>query len=266
LPAAMWVEREACFGNSERRTQQWNKMMDPPGEAMPDSQITVEIAKRMGHGKLFPWESEEDQASGLYEEYREFTLNTGKDVATYDDLKRVRGLRWPVIDGRETRWRYREGYDPYVKRGEGYSFYGNKALGNRASIWQRPYQPPPESPDSEYPFWLTTGRVLEHWHTGTMTRRIPELFQAVPEPFVELHPEDAREMGISDGSLVKISSRRGELSLKASVNGRGTPQRGQVFIPFFDETKLPNLLTLDTHCPISKQPDYKKCAVKVEKA
>ena len=265
LPAAMWVEREACFGNSERRTQQWDKLVEPPGEAKPDSWITIEIARRMGYGKLFPWKTEEEQARGLYEEYRQWTLGTGKDVASYDDLRRNRGLRWPVVNGRETRWRYREGYDPYVKPGEGISFYGNKKLGNRAVIWQRPYQPPPESPDEEYPFWLTTGRVLEHWHTGSMTRRVKELYQAMPEPFVEIHPEDARELGVSDGALVKVVSRRGELTLKASVRGRGLPQRGQVFIPFFDESKLPNLLTLDAHCPISKQPDYKKCAVRLEK-
>lgn len=265
LPAAMWVEREGCFGNSERRTQHWEKMVEPPGESKPDSWVSVEIARRMGYGKLFPWKTEQAQARGLYEEYRQFTLGVGKDVATYDDLKRARGLRWPVINGRETRWRYREGYDPYVRPGEGYSFYGNKALGNRAVLWQRPYQPPAESPDAEYPFWLTTGRVLEHWHTGTMTRRVKELYQAMPAPYVELHPEDARELGVSDGASVRIVSRRGELVLPASVGGRGTPQQGQVFIPFFDETKLPNLLTIDAHCPISKQPDYKKCAVRVEK-
>jgi len=266
LPAAMWVEREACFGNSERRTQQWDKLVDPPGEAKPDSWITIEIARRMGHGKLLPWESEEEQARGLYEEYRKFTMGTGKDVADYDDLKRARGLRWPVIDGRETRWRYREGYDPYVKPGQGVAFYGNKALGNRAVIWQRPYQPPAESPDREYPFWMTTGRVLEQWHTGSMTRRVKELHQAMPDVFVELHPEDAREMGISDGASVRIVSRRGELILPASIRGRGEPQRGHVFIPFFDEDRSPNLMTIDAHCPISKQPDYKKCAVRVEKA
>ncbi len=266
LPAAMWVEREGCFGNSEGRTQQWNKLIDPPGEARPDSQIVIEIARRMGHGKLFPWETQEEQARGLYEEYREFTLGTGADLASYDDLIRTRGLRWPVINGRETLWRYREGYDPYVKPGLGYSFYGNKELGNRAVIWQRPYQPPAESPDNEYPFWLTTGRVLEHWHTGTMTRRVKELHQAMPEIFVELHPEDANELGISDGTQVRIISRRGELILPASVRGRGKPQKGQVFIPFFDEASSPNLMTIDSHCPLSKQPDYKKCAVRLEKA
>jgi nitrate reductase NapA len=266
LPAAMWVEREGCFGNSERRTQQWDQLVDPPGEAMADSDITVEIAKRMGHGKLFPWESSQEQARGLYEEYREFTLGVGKDVATYDDLKRARGMRWPVVDGKETRWRYREGSDPYVPKGAGFAFYGNHSLGDKAVVWQRPYQPPPEEPDSEYPFWLSTGRVLEHWHTGSMTQRVPQLHQAVPEAFVELNREDAREMGMSDGSRVKLVSRRGGLTLKVSVRGRGEPPPGSVFVPFFDEAYLINLLTLDAHCPISKQPDYKKCAVRLGKA
>lgn len=266
LPAAMWVEREGCFGNSERRTQQWNQLVDPPGEAIADSTMTVEIARRMGYGKLFPWEGEEALARGLFEEYRQFTLNVGKDVATYDDLKRARGLRWPVIDGKETRWRYAEGLDPYVPEGAGFAFYGNHSLGDRAVIWQRPYQEPPEPPDDEYPFWLTTGRVLEHWHTGSMTRRVPQLHQAQPKAYVEMNAEDAREMGLSDGALVKVVSRRGELELEARVNGRGAPPPGRLFIPFFDEALLPNLLTIDAHCPISKQPDYKKCAVRLEKA
>ena len=265
LPAAMWVEREGCFGNSERRTHHWNKLVEPPGEAMADSQQTIEIARRMGYETLFPWETEEEQARGLYQEYRRFTLGVGKDVASYDDLKRTRGMRWPVVNGRETRWRYREGADPYVKPGRGFSFYGNHALGDRAVIWQRPYQPPPEEPDAEYPFWLSTGRVVEHWHTGSMTQRVRQLHQAMPRAYAEFHPEDARELGLSDGARVKVISRRGELELTASVRQRGVPGRGSLFIPFFDESLLPNLLTLDAHCPISKQPDYKKCAVRVEK-
>ena len=266
LPAAMWVEREGCFGNSERRTQQWNQLVDPPGEAMADSTMIVEIARRMGFGKLFPWEGEQELARGLYEEYRQFTVGVGKDVALYDDLKRARGMRWPVIDGKETRWRYAEGSDPYVPPGAGYAFYGNHSLDDRAVIWQRPYQEPPESPDDEYPFWLTTGRVIEHWHTGSMTRRVPQLHQAQPKAYVELNREDARTMALSDGAPVKLVSRRGELTLEARVGGRGEPPAGRVFVPFFDENLLANVLTLDAHCPISKQPDYKKCAVRVEKA
>ena len=266
LPSALWVEREGCFGNSERRTQQWNKLATPPGEARPDSWQVIEVARRMGYGNLFPWKTEEEQAGGLFEEYRKFTLGVGKDLASYAELQKARGMRWPVVNGRETRWRYREGFDPYVNAGAGFSFYGNKKLDNRAVIWLRPYQPPPEVPDKEYPFWLCTGRVLEHWHTGSLTRRVRQLHQAVPSSYVEIHPDDARVLGVSDGHRVKLKTRRGELELDARVNGRGKPPKGLVFVPFFDESLLINKLTLDAFCPISKQSDYKKCAVRVEKA
>ena len=266
LPSAMWIEREACFGNSERRTQQWNKLVNPPGEGKPDSWQLIEVARRMGYGNLFPWKTEEEQAKGLFTEYREFTLGVGKDLATYDQLKQERGMRWPVINGKETLWRYREGYDPYVKKGESYSFYGNKKIGNRAIIWIRPYQEPPESPDKKHPFWLCTGRVLEHWHTGSMTRRVEQLHRAMPNAYVELNPEDAKKLGIVNGTNVRLSNARGEIELVAHVKRRGVPPKGSVFVPFYDESKLINMLTLDAHCPMSKQPDYKKCAVNIEKA
>jgi nitrate reductase NapA len=266
LPSSMWVEREACFGNSERRTQQWNKLVNPPGEAMTDSWQIIEVARRMGLGHLFPWKTEEEQAEGLYQEYRELTLGRGKDVADYNDLKKARGMRWPVVDGKETKWRYAEGHDPYVKKGEGFSFYGNKKHDNKAVIWLRPYEPAAEPPDKQYPFWLCTGRVVEHWHTGTMTRRVKELHQAVPKTYVELNSEDARELSIGHGNMVKLTTRRGSMVLPASIKERGNPSRGSVFVPFFDEGKIINALTLDNYCPISKEPDYKKCAVKIEKA
>jgi nitrate reductase NapA len=266
LPSSCWVEREGVFGNSERRTQQWDKLVDAPGESRPDSWQLVAVARRMGFEKMFPWTTEEEQARGLFEEHREFTLGVGKDLATYDQLKSARGLRWPVVNGRETRWRYREGLDPYVKTGEGFSFYGNKQIENRAVIWLRPYEPPPEEPDDEYPFWLCTGRVLEHWHTGSMTRRVRQLHQAMPAAFVELNPEDARELGVVSGNQVRLESRRGSMVLPADVNGRSVPPRGSVFVPFFDEASIVNMLTIDAHCPLSKQPDYKKCAVRVAKA
>jgi nitrate reductase NapA len=270
LPAAMWVEREGMYGNTERRTQHWEKMVDPPGEAKPDLWALVEVAKRTGHGHLFEFpdvkHGKKSLEQALYEEYRSFTVGTGKDVASYEELKAARGMRWPVVNGRETRRRYVEGDDPYVPKGAGIKFYKNKKDDGKAVVWARPYEPPPEVPDKEYPFWLCTGRVLEHWHTGTMTRRIPELHRAVPRAFVEIHPDDARELGVSDGNPVKIVSRRGSLAVPASVNGRSVPRRGLVFVPFFDEGMLINLVTLDAYCPISREPDYKKCAVRIEKA
>jgi nitrate reductase (cytochrome) len=107
--------------------------------------------------------------------------------------------------------------------------------------------------------------VLEHWHSGSMTRRIPTLHRAVPRAYVEIHREDAQAMGIGNGETVRLVTRRGSLELPARVDYRAQPPRGQVFVPFFDETLLVNELTLDAYCPISGQPDYKKCAVRVER-
>jgi nitrate reductase NapA len=153
-----------------------------------------------------------------------------------------------------------------VKKPSGVHFYKAKGYGEKAAVWLRPYQPPAEVPDDEYPFWLSTGRVLEHWHSGSMTRRIKQLHQAVPEAYVELNRSDADELGIAPGDMVKLVSRRGELTLRAKVDERGKPPRGSVFVPFFDEGKLVNRLTLDAMDNISYEPDYKKCAVRLEKA
>ncbi|TAH36420.1 MAG: periplasmic nitrate reductase subunit alpha [Planctomycetota bacterium] len=265
LPAAAWVEREGVFGNSERRTQQWNKLVEPPGEAREDAWQIMQVARRMGMGHLFPW-PEEDWHAPMFEEYRSFTLGTGKDLASYAQLQRTRGLLWPVVDGKETRYRYAAGFDPYVKKARGVHFYKAKGYGEKAALWLRPYHPPAESPDAEYPLWLCTGRVLEHWHTGSMTRRVRQLHQAVPEAYVEVNAADAAALGIKDGDRVRLVSRRGSLELGARVDGRGQPPPGSVFVPFFDEHCRINALTLDAMCNISKEPDYKKCAVRLERA
>lgn len=264
LPSAAWVEREGVFGNTERRTQQWEKMVDPPGEATEDAWQIMQVAKRMGYGHLFPW-PEDDWHQAMYEEYRQFTLGMGKDLASYEQLQATRGLRWPVVDGKETRYRYAAGYDPYVKKSEGVHFYKAKGYGEKAAFWIRPYQPPAEQPDDEYPLWLTTGRVLEQWHTGSMTRRVKQLHQAVPEAYVEINPADAYELQIADGDRVRVVSRRGETTLPARLDGRGQVPRGLVFVPFFDEARLINRVTLDAMDNISKEPDFKKCAVRLEK-
>ena len=173
-----------------------------------------------------------------------------------------RGLRWPVVDGKETRWRYREGHDPYVEKGSGVQFYGYPD--KRALIFALPYEPPAEAPDDDFPFWLSTGRVLEHWHTGSMTQRVEELHGAVPDALVYMHPDDARALKARRGSEVKVISRRGEIRARIETRGRNKPPRGLVFVPFFDANKLINKVTLDATDPISKQTDYKKCAVKIE--
>lgn len=201
---------------------------------------------------------------GLFEEYAEFGRGHGHDLADFDTYHEARGLRWPVVNGKETLWRFREGYDPYVKKGEGLKFYGNKD--GKANIFALPYQVPAEAPDKDFDLWLSTGRVLEHWHTGSMTRRVTELHRAVPEAVVFMHPDDAKDRGIQRGMQVKVSSRRGEITLAVETKGRNKVPRGLVFIPFFDEGRLVNKLTLDATCPISKETDFKKCAVKVARA
>ena len=201
---------------------------------------------------------------GLFEEYRQFGLGKGKDLGEFDHYHKVRGLRWPVVDGKETLWRYREGYDPYVKKGEDVRFYGRPD--GKAWVFALPYQPAAESPDAEYDLWLCTGRVLEHWHTGTMTRRVPELYRAFPEAWVFMNPEDAKKRGLQRGDTVKIASRRGEMTTRVETRGRNRMPPGVVFVPFFDEGRLVNKLTLDATCPISKETDFKKCAVKIAKA
>jgi nitrate reductase NapA len=204
---------------------------------------------------------------GLYEEYRLFGLEgpkKGHELGTYDDYQRSRGLRWPVIDGKETLWRYREGYDPHVAKGSGIQFYGNKD--NKARIYALPYEPPAESPDKEYDLWLCTGRVLEHWHTGSMTQRVPELYRAVPNAVLFMNPEDAKARGLRRGMTAKITTRRGTIEASIETRGRNRMPEGVVFLPFFDARRLANKLTLDATCPISKETDFKKCAVKVESA
>ena len=198
LPAAAWVEREGAFGNSERRTQHWHKAVDPPGEAREDAWQIMEVARRMGMEHLFPW-PEDDWHEPMYEEYRSFTLGLGKDVASYQQLKETRGLLWPVVDGVETRYRYAAGYDPYVEKDRGVHFYKAKANGEKAAFWIRPWHRPAEEPDEEYPYWLCTGRILEHWHTGSMTRRVKQLHQAATEAYVEMNRADARDWASEAG-------------------------------------------------------------------
>jgi nitrate reductase NapA len=303
LPSAMWVEKEGAFGNAERRTHFWHQLVNAPGEAMSDLWQMMEFSKRFTTDEVWPaeilakapeyrgktlyevlfangkvnsfplsdmeegYENHEAKAcgfyiqKGLFEEYAEFGRGHGHDLAPFDAYHHARGLRWPVVDGKETRWRYREGYDPYVKPGEGVSFYGNED--KKARIMAVPYEPPAESPDTEYDMWLVTGRVLEHWHSGSMTLRVPELYKAVPGAVTYMHPDDAQRLGLRRGAECRVISRRGEIRSRVETRGRNRPPRGLVFVPWFDASQLINKVTLDATDPISKQTDFKKCAVKV---
>jgi nitrate reductase NapA len=259
LPAALWVEKEGMFGNSEHRTQHFAAAVPPPGEAMSDTWQLIEVARRLGFEKQFPW-AKEEYIEKIWDEYTRFHEGPKHSMASYKLLKERSGVMWPFVNGKETKWRFNSKYDPACRPG---TFYGRED--GKAWIWARPYEPAAESPDAEYNFWLNTGRVIEHWHTGSLTRRVPILHNAMPESYVEINPEDAADLGVVNGDKVKIVSRRGSVVMKASINGRAVPPRGMVFVPFFDESYKINEVTLDAFCPISKQPDYKKCAVRLEK-
>jgi nitrate reductase NapA len=298
LPTAMWVEKEGAYGNAERRTQFWRQQVRAPGEARSDLWQLIQfskpeelIAKKpeyrgktlydilFANGVVNKYPLDEMQTGflnvesaelgfyvqkGLFEEYASFGRGKAHDLAPFEQYHQARGLRWPVVDGKETLWRFREGYDPYVKPGEGIRFYGNKD--GRANIFALPYEPAAESPDGEYDLWLVTGRVLEHWHSGSMTRRVPELHRAFPSAVLFMNQDDAQQRGLRRGQIIKVSTRRGEVETRVETKGRNRPPPGVVFFPWFDESQLVNKLTLDATCPISRETDYKKCACKVEAA
>ena len=204
---------------------------------------------------------------GLYNEYRIFGLKgpkKGHDLGEFDAYHAARGMRWPVVDGKETLWRYRQGYDPFVAEGKEIDFYGKPD--GKAIIFALPYEPAAESPDEEFDLWLVTGRVLEHWHSGSMTQRVPELYRAFPDAIVYMHPDDAKARGLRRGATAKLATRRGEVTMKVETRGRNRMPEGLIFAPWFDARRLLNKLTLDATCPISKETDFKKCAVKVTPA
>lgn len=303
LPTAMWVEKEGAYGNAERRTQSWYQQVEPPGEARSDLWQVMEFSKRFKIEEVWPEELiakmpayrgktmyevlyENNQVNqypitearelnddahhfgyyvqkGLFEEYALFGRGHGHDLAPYEDYHQKRGMRWPVVDGKETKWRFKEGSDPYAKKGSGWDFYGKPD--GKALIISAPYEAPPESPDAEFDLWLCTGRVLEHWHTGTMTARVPELHKAVPDALCYMHPDDASKRNLRRGDEVLISNKRGEVRARVETRGRNRPPINLVFVPFFDARILINKLILDATDPLSKQTDFKKCPVKITK-
>lgn len=305
LPTAMWVEKEGAYGNAERRTHMWHQQVKAPEGATSDLWQLVEFSKRFKVSEVWPAELIAKQPEyadktlyevlfangvidkfptsdckaelndeskhfgfylqkGIFEEYAAFGRGHGHDLADFDRYHETRGLRWPVVNGKETLRRFVEGSDPYVKAGEGFKFYGKPD--GKAVIFALPYEPAAEEPNEEYDLWMSTGRVLEHWHTGSMTARVPELYRAYPDAQIFMHPEDAKARGVQRGDEVIVASPRGEVKTRVETKGRNKPPRGVVFMPFFDARQLVNKLILDATDPLSKETDFKKCPVKVFKA
>ena len=240
--------------------------------------------------------TDREVCSSIWEEYRTFSnpsLNPdaeainaeaklkmeAKQLAPYEEYIYNHGLTWPVreVDGKwlPTLWRFcdgpqEDGFDQYGvetygehDKAGGVSFY--KSADKKPSAVFRPYEPPAEEPSDEYPFWFCTGRLLEHWHTGSMTRRVPELNRALPEALLDMNPADCERLGVTDGDRVRLTSRFGTCDITVSTAGRTRPPAGMVFAPFFAEETLINLVVQDTYCPLSKEPDFKKTCVSIEK-
>lgn len=285
LPSAFWIEKGGVFGNTERRSALTERMIEPPQGLKGDGEIFLEVARRMGYGKFFQYPDTES----VWDEYIRSTKGTDLDLsgAAYSYLRKNGSAQWPILSEAEgdsvRRYRYPE--DKYLRHlvdtgkaqveEDGIYFYG--FIDGKARIFKRPHKDPAEKPDEKYPFYLTTGRVVHHWHTGTMTMRVPWLRKMVKDAFIEINIEDAKKKGIRNNDNVKVISRRGEVTLKAKVvaanggrlkgieEGVSIPRPQVVFVPFFDAKKLINLVCIDAVDDMSKEPEYKICAVEIEK-
>jgi len=243
LPAACYAEKDGTQTNTERRVQRWKKAQDPPGEAKPDWQIICELGARMGYAEQFAYENPEE----VFNEVAAVT-------PSYHGISYSRldpdGLHWPCPTAEHPG-------TPILHREK---FAMPDGLGVFSPI---EWKPPAEVPDAEYPFVLTTGRVIWQWHTGTMTRRSWSLEKEAPIGWIEINTEDAKELGIKDQEVVRASTRRGSIDIPARV----TPEivKGVMFIPFHYREHPANRLTHNALDPIAKIPEFKACAVKVEK-
>ncbi len=240
LPSACFAEKDGTFSNTERRVQRVRKALDAPEGAKGDWEITSEIARRMGYDMFYETSEE------IFEEIARVTPSYAG--ITYDRIDSV-GIHWPCPDTDHPG-------TPILHTAQ---FTHGKGVFHAID-----YIPPAEQTDDEYPLYLTTGRVLYHYHTGTMTRRTEGLNERVPENFVEISAADADKYRIEDGGKAKIASRRGEIIAKVKVSEKAVA--GSVFIPFHFAEAAANKLTSAALDPVSKIPEYKVCAVKLSKA
>ena len=240
LPGASWAEKDGTFTNTERRVQRVRAAIEPIGNSFPDWRITQRIAQLMGVKMDFA--SPEQIFNQMR---REIPLYAG---ITYDRIDREGGLQWPCpdIDHPGTTFLFEKGF--------------NRGKGLLTAI---KYIPPAESTDNDYPLVLTTGRLQYHYHTGTMTRRSPSLNKLAPEALLEISAADAAALGVSSGEMVALASRRGRIQIRTAITER--VPKGVVFTTFHYGEAPINKLTIDAIDPVAKIPEFKVCAVKVEK-
>mgnify|MGYP003951638009 CR=1 FL=1 len=260
LPAAMWIEKEGVYGQTERRYQLLEKLLEAPGEARSDLEILVDFAERMGLADLISARTPAE----VWEEYRNLSSHSKYDFSgmTRERLREAHGLQWPcpTEDHPGTARRYIPG-DPFVREGRDIDFYGTPD--HKARIFLTPYEDRSDPVDADFPLILTTGRIVEQWHTGTMTDRIPEIREATPRGHFELCESDAVPLGLQDGDRALVTSRYG--ALEGPVKVSRSPRPGTLFAAFYDAHWLVNKVVTDRCDPTSKQPDYKTTAVHVEK-
>jgi len=255
LPAAAWTEKEGTMTNSERRISYLNKIIEPPGEALPDAEIICRFANKMGY-KGFKFEN----AAAIYSEHVRLTAKTNIDISglSYEILKEQGSVQWP-----------------YKKKSQGAGttrLFTDKRFytpTKKAIIHPVPDANTSEKPDDAFPFILTTGRIRDQWHTMSKTGKVNKLNQHFPQSFMEINPDDASLLSINEGDITVITSRRGEVQVKAKISTQIKP--GVVFVPMHwgkilgNDLNRINNLTSDQVDPISKEPDFKYCAVNVVK-
>ncbi len=239
LPGASFAEKEGTFTNTERRVQMIRKAIEPPGDSKPDWQVIQELSSHFG----YPMDYESPRA--IMEEIAKLTPSYGG--VRYDRLQGD-GLQWPCLNLEHPGTKFL--HQGRFSRGKGL-------------FTPIEYKPPAEMPDGEYPFQLTTGRVHAHFHTGTMTRNSPSLEQEIKECYLEMNPADALEMGVADDEMVLIASRRGSVSTKVKLTEKAG--RKIVFMPFHFFESRANILTNPKFDPIAKIPEFKVCAVRIER-
>jgi formate dehydrogenase major subunit len=243
LPASSYLEKDGTYTNTDRRVQLGRKVLDTPGQARVDWQVVQDIANRIG----LDWR---------YETPRDVFEEMVSVIASYKNLS---------YDNLGLTGKLYPNPDPERSDGTVVMFTEKfKTDDGLAHLVPAEWLPARELPDERYPFVLNTGRMLEHWHTGSMTRRSYALDAIAPKPLVFIHPDDAARLGLADGELARVSSRRGTIELEAKISHREAP--GNCFIPFHFREAAANLLTIDEIDPFGKIPEFKFCAVQIERA
>lgn len=290
LPAAAWLEKEGTMTNAERRITHLPKAIEAPGEALPDSEIIWRFAEKMGFGNAFNYKN----TSEVYDEYAKITAGTTIDVTgvNYELLQKERSIQWPykrdnggwgmekVTNGSslDSSINSLKGFNPSA---HGNSLgpldgIGTKRLftdhqfytpNKRAQIWAVADENTSEPTDENFPLVLTTGRIRDQWHTMTKTGRVAKLTKHIPQPFLQIHPEDAKERNIENGQLVQVKGRRGEVRVKAEITD--DVKQGLCFLPMHwgkilgSNLGRANNLTNSLVDPRSKEPDFKFSAIQV---